>query len=988
MNVETFLQAVWPGAGYFTLAIPFKPADSSVSVFRHEVFESHQATIAAATRLSQVKDVYFCVHSLKEPKVWNPKKIDWKTKTPGAYEIRTHQNMHMAKCLFLDIDVGNSDNKYPSQYEAISALRQFIETTGLPKPYIVSSGGGLHIYWPFVEAIPSSVWLGLAQKLKALTAALHFQADPSRTADPSSVLRLPGTLNHKREPRPVAVLRQGTCTPVEELTRIIDAALASAGVSAPVLSRPPVRLQGFADNTSLPAGPDPSFKSVVAACPQMQEIVRARGDVSEPLWYAALSVARCCRNGNSIAHKMSAGAPSYSYEETEARLARLEAVGVGPTKCETFSAHNPAPCQRCPAWGKTTSPVPLARKTEQLPPPVAEAPKVTVQTVKNLATLVPVGRAGPLPSPPPPFGRSAVGVTMQLGSSTKPDEDDETAEIIQLMHHDFYPVRRYRDQLRGTETHVWVADLPLTGKEELHLPAEAMYDLRKLGGILANRGVITKAKLLPHIGSYMSAYIRSLQAAVAAETVRNVLGWNDELTEFTLPEKVLHSDGTVTVPVLSQEVTRAVSAVHSKGSMARQLELLEFFDHPDYAANQFVICAALGSPLFYMTGHHGVVLNMSGPPGASKSTTLYTGAGLWGDPLRMTINGTTRGATANARDNRMMVMANLPQLVDEITRMAPKDMADMAMGVTQSEGRLRLETTGSERRTAQSNKSTILICTANTSLYSALASDRADSTAEAVRVFEIPLRLARVHTKAQADDYLQELKANYGHVGEQFMSYVIQNRAKIHERVRTIMRAVDSQLNISGSERFWSATAAVACCTCEIAAELGLFKYNVKTLWRWLAGHQVPSMRRAMTEQYLPPVSVLADYLETINGNMLVVQTAGRWSGNLSAVIREPKTSQLLARHEVDNGKLWLQRKAFKDYCTKAGHNYMNILETLQMNKIIHRNTIAKVLGAGTDYAKGQTTCLQLDMRHPDLVGAVADNPAVVVQFPGKDQSA
>ena len=28
-----------------------------------------------------------------------------------------------------------------------------------------------------------------------------------------------------------------------------------------------------------------------------------------------------------------------------------------------------------------------------------------------------------------------------------------------------------------------------------------------------------------------------------------------------------------------------------------------------------------------------------------------------------------------------------------------------------------------------------------------------------------------------------------------------------------------------------------------------------------------------------------------------------------------------------------------------------------------------KVLGMGTDYAKGQSTCMMLDMRHPTLVG-------------------
>ena len=968
MDAATFLQAVWPASGYYALAIPFVPRGTTRPIFRHKVFTSPQEALTSAQQIGVQQDVYFCVHSLQAPKVWNPRKPNRKTGELGDYETRTHKNMLAAKCLFVDIDVGTGAGKYPTQRDAVQALRGFISAVSLPAPIVVSSGGGIHAYWPFDQEIPSTQWVPLAQKLKALAAAHEFFADPSRTADAASVLRLPGTLNHKGAPRPVQILRDGPVTPVETLTQIIDAAADAAGIASTAIPAVPAHLDGFGTNTTVNTLPPPGMKGLLTACGQIRSAVTHAATLSEPVWYATLGVIRHCRNGEAAAHKFSAAYPGYSHDETATKLFQLEAGDVGPTTCERLDSLTPDICASCPSHSKVKSPLVAARGQDYLAEPV-HIPATTPSTLS--VTTQPVQ----LPPAPYPYKRLVSGVYVDLIQKGKTSDDTQTVDQIKILDHDFFPVRRYRDPNKLTETHVWVAVLPIVGQTELHIPAEAMYDTKKLGNVLSNRGVFVGLSALTLLGNYMVAYIKVLQTAAIADTVRGSLGWNDELTEFTLPDKVLHADGKVSSPTLDPATARTVSAVHAAGTLARQIDLLRFFNHPQYAPNQFAICAALGAPLFYMTGHHGVIINMSGKPGSSKSTTLYTGAGLWGHPEKLTINGTTQGATANARDNRAMVMSNLPLTVDEITRMPPKAMADMAMSVTQSEGRLRLDVTGAERKTAQGSKSTIMLCTANTSLYSSLAADRADSTAESVRVLEIPFKAGSVHTKAEADHYLEELKANYGHIGEQFMRYVVCNRTKVHDRVRLIMRAIDAKLNIQSSERFWSAAAAAAFAACEIAADLGLLAYNVRDLWTWLAHDQIPAMRSAMSEQYLPAVSVLADYLETINANMLVLQTGGTpgtgtpWKSNLPVIIRQPTSTQLLARHELAAGLLWLQRKSFKEYCLRLGHNYTAIIASLMQDKIIGPKPVPKVLGAGTDYAKGQSTCWLVNMSHHELSG-------------------
>ena len=964
VTTTDFLRLVWPTQGYYALALPFALPDGSGSSYTHKVFDTVEAAAHAAERIKAYKDVFFCVHSLAEQQVWNPRKKNYKTGDDGAFEVRTHANMHMGRTLFFDLDVGASDTKYQSQADALRGLKDFVAAVGIPKPFVTSSGGGLHVFWPMVDALPSADWRLLATKLKALATHHKLRVDPMRTTDISSVLRVPGTFNLKdpKNPRPVRFLvGDAEATPNAAMLRVLDDAVIRAGISikASLQARPPVdNLLG--SNTQIQSGPPVSFPALVNACRQVREVTRVRGDVSEPFWYAAIGLVRYCEDGTKAAHYISSGHPNYDPAATDQKLFQLESKGVGPTTCEKLEAVNPGGCEGCNRRTTVKSPLSAARQTESAPPPVMPLP-----------VGVPDAPVVTLPPPPEPFLRLKSGA---IGIETGDKKDPDARITTIILPYDFHPVQRMTDLGRGVETHIWRANLPRVGYTDITIDADALYDTKKLATTLSNRGVFPSGEeSVKLLRSYMVAYINTLQAATDAQMLHTSLGWNDDYTSFVLPTKTLHKDGSVTASNLSLGAERATAAVTKAGTLEEQVQLLRFFDHADYAANQFSICAALGAPIFYATGHHGVVVNMSGKPGASKSTTLYSGASLWGDPIRYCINGTNGGATLRARDNRMMVIANLPQLVDEITRMNPRDAADMAMGVTQPEGRLRLDMSGNERKSNSHNKSSIMLSTANTSLYSILSAERADSTAESMRVFEIQFQLTHRHKKHEADEYMAGLKQNYGHVGEVFMSYVVQHQTEVVNRVREIMRAIDSMVAIQSGERFWSAAAATSLAACEIARKLGLLSYSPATIWNWLISKQIPSMRGVIDEHYTSPTNVLTSYLESINANMLVLRRgAMRNHENISNVVRSPEHGQLVARYEQDLGLMWVLKKVFKDYCMRGGYNYTRIMDELHHQKIIVNKNDRKVLGAGTELAKGQAWCFTVDMLHADVSGQIS----------------
>jgi hypothetical protein len=129
---------------------------------------------------------------------------------------RTKANAKYFKAFWLDIDCGEGKD-YPDQQTALEALIKFCGTMSLPRPTVVNSGRGLHIYWRLKETISAKEWVPVAERLKYLCDEYEFRTDPSRTADAASILRIPETFNFKdTPPKPVAIIAMGKEVDYEE----------------------------------------------------------------------------------------------------------------------------------------------------------------------------------------------------------------------------------------------------------------------------------------------------------------------------------------------------------------------------------------------------------------------------------------------------------------------------------------------------------------------------------------------------------------------------------------------------------------------------------------------------------------------------------------------------------------------------------------------------------------------------------------------------
>lgn len=1013
MTPGKFLRLIWPTTGFYCIAHPIKIPGQTVVPYRHHVFGTISEAVTHVAEQAESQDVFFAVLSLAQEKVWNAEKVDYKTGLKGAWSTRIGHNMLASRCLFWDLDVGTEANKYPTQRDALAALVDFLKTTGMPMPMLLSSGGGVHVYWLFDQDMPVAQWSDLAFNLRQLGERLGVKLDPTRTLDVTSVLRVPGTFNWKNDGRrPVRVLepeegKQPNITPVAALSQIISDALIRAGGTpgaapakyvAPPPADPDLPQQGFTD-----FGPPPTLDDVMTACASIRQTVLSQldpkqfVDLDNGAWYRGLiGVISHVEDGDNWCRKLT---DMYPRDNADIEAKLLQQKPYAPARCETLQQYMPwkdTPCLTCKFRNDPSVPNPLAaaRKGVSAPPPMATsaapssagssaAPPPPPPSALLLAPS-PQVMSILLPNPPKPYERLKTGGI----ALTRTDKDGNESSSV-ILSHDLYPVKRLVNSEISQEQQVWRAQLPRVGMREFTIDADTLYDMRKFTVALSNNGIYPNKADLPALQDYMVAYISQLQKDIDADSQTTHLGWTDEYRQFVLPEITMHSDGSVKASSLTTGAKNAAQFITKKGTLQAQVSLLAFYDHDEYMANQFAILASLGSIIFHATGQHGVVVNMSGESGASKSTTLYTLASLWADPALWPINGTNRGATPNARAQRIATNANLPTPVDEITHIPVKEAQDLVMNVTQPGHRLRLQTDGSERKVTDNYKSAIMISTANSSLHNLLSIDNAAGTAGSMRVFEMKMMAQNVHTKDEADEFLRQIKLNFGHVGEVFVRFVIMNLAAVEKRVQQVVREIDRDAKTSSAERFWSAVIAVVLVSAEIAQVLRIAPYDVEKLRRWAVDKQIPYMRGVIKEEYRDPLAVLTDYIAEKHGNIVMIDKAtslgtntngGQAIGNSAFAVNKPMGA-LLGHYDMKAGVLYLLKQGFKDHCNRIGASASRFIEELHLlrggdaqtppRRVVTERSIRRTLGAGTDLAKGQSWVFAVDMNHPEVSGVV-----------------
>jgi len=900
-------------------------------------FQSHEQLLVAAEEYNaQGYDTFFGLATFQEQ------------------GNRRQDNVASLSALFLDLDCGTGKG-YADQQAALLALRGFCKALALPKPTIVSSGGGLHIYWFLSNPLPWREWKRLAEALKRACVENKLHADPAVTGDAARVLRIPGTNNYKGDaPRPVTVLAYNEqCIDAED----VAAKLHVAAPAAPALA--PYEGPAAPNEDKLHAVYKDNrqsrfrklFDLTVAGkgCAQIANIIANRATLEEPLWRAGLSIATHCVDADKAIHIISKGHPDYNRGQVEEKAARVK----GPYTCATFDSLRPNVCQDCPHWNNIRSPITLAREVKEAE--AVDGIYVDVEPATDVLDAVaptqdPVEQYH-IPVYPKPYIRGAKG-----GVYVRIARGDEVEERC-VYHNDFYIVKRIRDPELG-DVLLARLHLPVDGVREIVIPMTAATSRDGLRLALSHEGM-TVLKV-DELAAYVMAWVRHLEFT-AVEVAHNMFGWTDDtMQEFVLGAACISAKGRTKNP-RTKQTEQHFSAFSAKGDLAKWKETVELWNEPRFVLQQYVLGCGFGSVLVPLTNVNAMLFHMhSKESGVGKTTTLLAALGIWGDPdlVRLKV-----ADTYNFKMNRAEVYHNIPWGIDEVTNSPATEYSNLLYDITQGRQKGRMSGSANTERFQGEPWQLIALTTGNVSVVERLQAVKGSPQAEAQRALEyyVPRLFLGAQSKTITDEFEHSIKTNFGLAGPVFVQYLIDNMEEVREDFKAIQMRVDEQAALSAENRFWSAQAACAIGGLVFAKRAGLVNFDVKPVLSWVVNDLLVKNRRATEEMVRLPEDIMADFFSEHISNILQIKsstdsrsTDNRMDLDETLIIPEQVArGKLVARYETDTKKFFVKTNELRAWCADMQYNYGQLVIGL---KQYHEGVYKKVrLMKGTNMSMPAT---------------------------------
>ena len=854
---------------------------------------------------------------------------------------RTQPNAKYIKAFWLDIDCGEGKD-YPSQIEGLAALKNFCKATGLPKPTVVNSGRGLHIYWRLSRIITAEEWKPVAERIKYLCDEYDFHVDPSRTADLASILRVPETLNFKDDPpKPVSII----CLSEEVEYETIKSQLGVL-VAPPEFNVPRQELNEL--TKALANNEEKWFKIIIKktikgeGCAQIHKIATEQETVNYELWRAGLSVAWACEDRDTAIHKISERHQEYDFQET---IRKAMDTG-GPQKCVTFEKWNPSGCEGCPHKGKIVGPIALGRKIVK-----ARAEDNFVE-VEAKSPEIPVTKITIPEYPFPYFRGKQGGVYIELADN----------DPILVYQHDIYVVKRMRDPQKGEVA--WIRlHLPKDGIKEFALPITEVMTKEKLREKLGFYGVAALQKQMDAIMVYIIKFVNELQYKTDVEVMRMQYGWADKNSKFVIGDQEITAEGIRYSPPSS--MTSALSEyMQPVGTLDEWKKIANVYNRPSMEPHAFGFFTAFGSPLMTHLNLKGAVINLvNNVSGTGKTTVAKVMHSVYGHPEEQMLIAKD---TINVKLHRMGVMGNLPISCDEITNVEAEHFSDFVYAVSQGRARNRMKSQSNEERLNTSKWSLLCVCTSNASFYDKLASLKSTPDGELMRLIEFQIPVNSVMNKVEADEIFSQLDNNYGHAGRIYLQWLVSNLEEAIDMVKQVQVVIDKKVKFSGRERFWSGVAACNIAGAMIAKKLGLIDIDIKRVFEWMVV-EFSKMRHEIKAPPTNQASTIGEFLNEFRGSILVINDAAdKRSGMSQLPVVEPKFD-LLARIEPDTKKLFISAKHLRQFCTKNQITLKDVLNTLAAEGI-YEKTVKKRMAKGTKIEGLPTDAFMFDCSKGDFI--------------------
>jgi len=887
---------------------------------------------------------------------------------------------HMAtafKTLALDLDIG-PDKPYQSKKEGWAVLYAALKEIGLPIPMVISSGNGLHCYWPLTESIQPGHWVKVSTALRLALAEHNVLIDNTKIHDASMVLRPVGTHHKKQTPfKPVECIID--CEDFEPLTLFTIlkpwfgqvAAVQPAARGKKIKSSIAAAVLDSSDNSI-------SIVLVARQCRQVGALVASGGvtdasgnAVDEPMWRSSLGLVKFSADVPGDVILIAGKHPDFVLDDNLSKLDNWN--GTGPSTCESFRRLNPSGCAGCQHSVK--SPAQLS---------FADTSLVKLSGMDATEIKLPKGyvvREGHI--------LKEIKTTATTTNANGTETPVETVELEFISSYEMHVTGSFYDPESKRAAFKLAIKYPLTGwAEQDHEIAVLSSVGREFSTFLLNRQVYVKNQgQQDKIRGFLMDYLTMVQGMTPTGVDYIAFGWQAD-GSFLCGETVIGSPNGNTERRLRGPAARYAEIIKPHGERDLWVQGMQMLNHPGTQTIRSAILLATAGILGPVAGNASLVVSIySTETTTGKSLALIAANSLIGSPKELFMN---KNDTANALFKVRGVLNNLPCTIDELTSASDQDMVNLAYDLSQGREKLAMTKDRELREPVKWDGPTLI--TTNISLHQKFAMVQANNDPLKARTMELN-HFDRSFIEADATGssngyrFFDLMAANNGWAFPELVQVIAAHggAAQIWAKgEQSFLRKFN--FIFEPQERFYRTGIIAGWIMGKIGKTLGLFPFDVDDTTQHLIDH-VRDFRKSVADNRQDVFDIVGQFLQEHNDRLIEVTEA---YGSGVEQVRLPAPEKAVARLKLVYDKqtpimagsqLAINTSVLRQWLGRNKDGIDRIVRELQdSGALIAAKDRVTMFKGCTGHNPGQAHCVVVNINHPRFLTAVAFTSARLQQ--------
>ncbi len=890
---------------------------------------------------------------------------------------RKQEHATWFKALALDLDIG-ADKPYQTQKEGWAAMVAALKAIGMPMPMVVSSGNGIHCYWPLTANVGKDHWVKASTALRIALEENGVEIDTTKIHDPSMVLRPVGT-HHKKQQPWKDVRCVADCPDYDAATLFTTlkpwfgkAAKLSSNALTPRAGKPKSSILSAVLNSN-----DVILDAVASRCNQVAALVASGGvldaagrDVPEPLWRASLGLAKHCTDVTEAVIKLAGKHKDFDLNSSLDKINGWN--GTGPTTCAKFEQLCSKGCDGCPSRGKITSPAQLSVATE-----------VTVQDEESGEEIVMTLPKGYVVQ----HGQIYREVKTEI-TTTDANGNDVAQEVVEYDHVSQYEMHItgvYNDEESGKSAFKLMVKYPMTGwKEKPHDMTVLAAVGKDFSAFLLNRQIYVKnIAQQEKVRGFLMDYLTMVQQQSPTGQDYVSFGWQKDGSFMCGPTLLGAEHGDIDTR-LRGPAKAFEDLIGPHGSRDEWIRGMDMLNLPGSETIRSAVLLSLTGILGAVAGNSTLVVSIySTETTTGKTLSLIAANSLIGMPKKLFL---IYKDTVNALYKQRGVFNSLPCCIDEMTSADDKEVTDMTYQL--SMGREKMSMTKDRDLRDPATWDGITLMTTNISLWQKFEGAQAGNEPLKARCLELPQHDRRfIETRedgsSNGHDFFDIMAKNNGWAFPELVQVVIDKGGP--EAVWKWAEASFAKtfnFVFEPQERFYRTAIISAWGMGRIGQALGLFPFDVKGTIDHLIAH-IKSTRQFAIDHKTDVFDIIGQFLAEHNDQL--VECKEKYGSGVEQVTL-PAPERAVARVKIvyddktpimPGSQVAINAEKLRSWLKIKRDGLDRIERELENeNALLRRRDRVTMFKGCPKHAPGQMQCMIVNLNHPRFVDSLTGTTA------------